>query len=341
VNAHSVNEPQIVPLTLPDIEDTRALLAPHLIRTPVHRWEGREIAERLGEDTEVLLKLELFQHTGTFKPRGALSVMLRQEPATIARGVTAVSAGNHATATAYAAKVLGTSAKVVMFASANPARTQRCRAYGAEIVVAPDPKSGFDLVRQIEQEEGRLFVHPFEGPLTALGTATIGLEWFEQAGALDLVIIPIGGGGLCAGIASAIKLVAPKCEIIGVEPVGADTMYRSFAAGEPVSRSDLNTIADSLASPYALPYSFTLCRANVDELVLVDDDQIRDAMGILFREMKLAVEPAGAAATAALLGPLRARARGKRVGIIACGANIDIQSFARHVSRAAEVSGLI
>ena len=145
------------------------------------------------------------------------------------------------------------------------------------------------------------------------------------------MIVPIGGGGLCAGVASAVKLVRPDCQVFGVEPEGADTMHRSFAAGEPARRADVATIADSLAPPYALPYSFALCRANVDELVMITDDQMRAAMAVLFREMKLAVEPAGAAATAALFGPLHGRLAGKRVDVLVCGANIDIDGFANAV----------
>lgn len=319
--------------TLADIEATRELLQPFVVKTPIHTWQGLELGQRLAARTEVVLKLELLQHTGTFKARGAMSVMLRLAPDALARGVTAVSAGNHAVATAFAAQTLGTSAKVVMLPSANPARIELCKAYGAEVLMAPDGKTGFDWAERIGLEEGRTFVHPFEGPFTALGTATIGLEWLEQAGNLDAVIVPIGGGGLCAGISSAIKRISPACIVYGVEPEGADTMHRSFAAGEPVSRADVATIADSLAPPYALPYSYALCRANVDELVMIDDDQMRDAMGLLFREMKLGVEPAGAAATAALLGPLRDRLAGKRVGVLICGANIDIDTFARYAGR--------
>lgn len=328
-------------LKLQDIEETRELLRPHVVVTPLHRWRGIELDERLGAGAEVALKLELFQYTGTFKARGALSVMLRLPKDQLARGVTAVSAGNHAIAVAFAARKLGTSAKVVMMASANPARVARAQAYGAEVIKAPDGKTAFALAQQIERDEGRAFVHPFEGPYTALGTATLGMEWSEQAGPLDAVILPVGGGGLAAGVASAFKLLQPDCRVFGVEPEGADTMHRSFEAGEPVARADVATIADSLAPPYSLPYSLGLCRAAIDELVMIDDDQIRDAMGVLFREMKLAVEPAGAASTAALLGPLKDRLRGKRVGVIACGANIDIDGFAAAVRQGQEKSGKV
>jgi threonine dehydratase len=187
------------PLTIEAIRATRAALGTRVVTTPTLDWQCDEIVDRLGPDARVNLKLELFQRTGTFKARGALNVMLGLSPEQRARGVTAVSAGNHAIATAYAARSLGSSAKVVMLASANPARVERCRKLGAEVEIAPDGASAFERARRIEAEEGRSFIHPFEGPLTALGTATIGLEWIEQAGPLDAVICPIGGGGLIAG----------------------------------------------------------------------------------------------------------------------------------------------
>ena len=157
----------------------------------------------------------------------------------------------------------------------------------------------------------------------------MGAEFVRQVPGLEAVIVPIGGGGLCAGVSAAVKLLAPGCKVYGVEPEGADSMRRSFAAGSVQSIERVNTIADSLGAPYALPITFSLCRRFVDDLVLISDDQIRAAMRLLLEDAKLAVEPAGAAATAALLGPLRERVAGKKVGIIVCGANIDAASFLR------------
>ncbi|HEX4736440.1 MAG TPA: pyridoxal-phosphate dependent enzyme [Allosphingosinicella sp.] len=321
-------------LSLAEIEETRAMIAPHVVRTPVHDWRGREIEALLAPGTRVNLKLELFQQGGTFKARGAISKMLRLSPEELARGVCAVSAGNHAIAAAYAAAALGTTAKVVMMGSANPARVATCRALGAEVVIAPDGRTAFEMVEAIARDEGRTFIHPFEGPYTALGTATLGMEWLEQVPDLEAVIIAIGGGGLCGGASAAIKLLKPDCLVFGVEPTGSDTMTRSFAQGSPIDHAEVRTIADSLAPPFALPYSFGLCRRNVDDIVLVDDDQIRAAMALLFREMKLAAEPAAAAATAALVGPLRDRLAGKKVGVLVCGSNIDFDTFERHIRQA-------
>lgn len=319
------------PFTIAEIRAARERLNDFVVETPVWPWRSRDIAARVGPETQVFLKLELFQHTGSFKPRGALTVMLNLDQAALQRGVTAVSAGNHAIAVAYAARLLDTSAKVVMPKTANPIRVAACQAYGAQVELVEDAHRAFERVREIEAEEGRTFVHPFEGPLTALGTATVGFEWCQQVPDLDAVIVPVGGGGLIAGIATAVKLMQPHCQVFGVEPEGADSMRRSFASGKPESIDKVRTIADSLGAPYALPYSFGLCQQFVDEIVLVSDEAMRQAMALLFHSMKLAVEPAGAAATAALCGPLREQLHGKRVGLIVCGANIDIATFAAQV----------
>lgn len=316
------------PSSIAAIRAAREAIDPWIVTTPL--WPSPELPG-------VSLKLELFQRAGSFKPRGALTVMRSLDSDALARGVTAISAGNHAMAVGYAAQVLGTTAKVVMPRNANPGRIAGCRRYGAEVVLVDDVHVGFSEVERIAADEGRFFVHPFEGPQVALGTATLGLELLDQARAagieFDAVIVPIGGGGLCAGVSTAVKLAAPRCEVFGVEPIGADSMHRSFAAGAPQSIPAVRTIADSLGAPYAMPFSFELCRRHVDELVLVDDDQLREAMRLLFRQAKLAVEPAGAATTAALLHPLRERLAGKRVAAIVCGSNIDEGSFAKLITQ--------
>ena len=316
-------------ITLDAIEATRSRLDGLIVETPVWRWQADDLNAIVGAETAVMLKLELFQHTGSFKPRGALNVMLGLDAAALARGVTAVSAGNHAIAVAFAARHLGTTAKVVMPATANPYRVAACRAYGGEVVLVENVNVAFARVEQIRAEEGRTLVHPFEGPLTVLGTATVGLEYCRQAGELDAVIVPVGGGGLIAGMAAAIKQLQPQCRVIGVEPVGADSLARSLAAGSPQRLERVQTIADSLGSPLATPFTFGVCQRYVDEVVLLEDDDFRRGMALLFRSMKLAVEPAGAAATAALCGPLREQLRGKRVGVLVCGANIDLATFGR------------
>ena len=314
----------------PDIQEIHALrerLTQATLETPVLRCAAIEGV--LGGDTRVHAKLEFLQRTGTFKARGALATLQGLSAAQKAAGVTAVSAGNHAIATAYAARTVGTTAKVVMIGSANPLRIARCRAYGAEVILVDDVHEAFEVAESIQREEGRYFVHPFEGPSIALGTGTVGLEICEQVPDFDALIVPIGGGGLIAGIANAVKQLRPDCEIIGVEPDGADSMSRSREAGEVRSIDKVNTIADSLGAPFAMPYSFALTEEHVDRLVTVDDEALRRTMGFLFRTMKLAVEPACVASTAALLGPLRKDLLGKRVVIVMCGSNIDWDTFER------------
>ncbi|RZV37183.1 MAG: threonine/serine dehydratase [Chromatiales bacterium] len=314
----------------PDIQEIRALreqLTQASLETPVLRCAAIEGV--LGGDTRVHAKLEFLQRTGTFKARGALATLHGLSAAQKVAGVTAVSAGNHAIATAYAARTVGTTAKVVMIGTANPLRIARCRAYGAEVILVDDVHEAFELAESIQREEGRYFVHPFEGPSIALGTGTVGLEICEQVPDFDALIVPIGGGGLIAGIANAVKQLRPDSEIIGVEPTGADSMSRSREAGEVRSIEKVNTIADSLGAPFAMPYSFALTEKNVDRLVTVDDDALCRTMGFLFRAMKLAVEPACVASTAALLGPLRKDLLGKRVVTVMCGSNIDWDTFER------------
>ena len=317
------------------IRANRARLGDLVITTPIRLLVDDAVALAVGATTRVWLKEELFQRTGSFKPRGALSVMLDLDAAALGRGVTGVSAGNHAISLGYSARELGTTAKVVMPKNANPFRIQMCRDLGAVVELVGNVHEAFARVKEIETSEGRTFVHPYEGPKTALGTASVGMEFIDQvrdAGAsLDAVIVAVGGGGLSAGVACAVKQMSPGTAVYVVEPEGADSLNRSFQAGSPQSIDAVRTIADSLGAPRCEPYSYALNRRFVDAVVLVSDDQIREAMRLMFRAAKVAVEPAGAAALAALMFPLRARLEGKSVGIVVCGSNIDPATFAQQL----------
>lgn len=320
--------PETPRLTLAEIRAARSLLGDRILRTPVLPLLGPAVEAAFAPGTRPLLKLELFQHTGSFKARGALVNALSLTDAERGRGICAISAGNHAIAAAWAARAVGTSARIVMKEGANPFRVAECRRHGGEIVFERDFHAAFRRVEEICETEGRTLVHPFEGLLTAQGTGTLGLEFLEQAPDLDAVIVPVGGGGLAAGLATAIRLMNPACHVFGVEPYGADTMYRSFQAGSPQSIEKIDTIADSLGSPYAKPISFALCRASLEEIVRIEDAEMVAAMRFLASHARLAVEPAGAAATAALLGPLRERLAGRQVGLIVCGSNISAEAYA-------------
>lgn len=310
-----------------EIEQAREKLGDKVRRTPTWQWKSDVTEQLLPEGTELFLKLELFQYGGSFKPRGALMNMLELNKEQLQNGVTAVSAGNHAIAVAYAAKSLGTTAKVVMPKTANQFRVEKCKSHGAVVELVDDVHVAFDRVKEIEEQENRTFIHPFEGEQTALGTATVGLEFHQDVSNLEAVIVPIGGGGLCAGISAAIKQMNPDCKVYGVEPTGADSMSKSFAAGKPVEIENVDSIADSLGAPHAAPYSFGLCQRFVDEVVTITDLQMAQMMRVMFEEIKLAVEPAGASAMAGAVGPLSDKVAGRNTGIIVCGTNIDTDSF--------------
>ena len=321
--------------SLDAIRQAQKKLDSYILKTPVVPWIGKVIDRVLSEDTELIAKLELMQYAGSFKVRGALLVMMNLSEEERRHGVVAVSAGNHAIAVAYAAEKLGVSAKVVMPKNVSKVRIEKCRSRGAEVVLAEDLKAAFAKVEELQKAENRAFVHPFEGENTFLGTATLGLEFVEQVEEpLDAVIVGVGGGGLAAGIAPAIKQLLPNCLVYGVEPDGADSISRSIEAGSPQILEKVDTIADSLGAPYALPESFSLCEQYLDQVVRVSDQDICEAMAYLFYDLKLAVEPAAAAACAGLFGPLRDRLIGKQIGVVLCGSSIDASSFITYLERA-------
>lgn len=319
--------------TLQQMRQTAERLAGLVLETPVWRWQTGLIARTPQAPGEVWLKLELMQHTGSFKLRGALNCVAALDAAALRSGVVACSAGNHAIAVARAARAAGTHAKLTMPKHASPVRIAACRADGGEVMLTDTLAEAFRLAQQLAADEGRTLIHPYDGPLTAQGTGTVGLELMRQVPALDAVVVPIGGGGLAGGVAAAVKQLDPRCAVFGVEPFGADAMHRSFASGRTETLPRVDTIADSLSAPYTLPYSYGVCRRFIDEVVRVGDDEICVAMHHLYRDVKIAAEPAGAASTAALLGPLRERLAGKRVALIVSGSNLDAERFAQWVER--------
>ncbi len=318
--------------SLADIRENAAKLSPYLRKTPVAPWESRTITDALGESAQVNMKLELFQVTGSFKARGALTGVLSLSSQEREKGLTAASAGNHAIAVAFAARTQGIGAKIAVFKGGSSMRVAMARDLGAEIIMTETGHEAFALAEKMRETEGRTFLHPFDGLYPALGNATLGLEIAESLPNLDAVIIAVGGGGLAGGVASAIKMLNPTCAIYGVEPKGANAIRQSLDKGSPISLEKVSTIADSLAAPMARPYSFALCQALVDDVVLVDDDSIAAALALMQMETKLAVEPSAATPAAAMLGPLREKLRGKNICLIVCGANIDSKAYAQALS---------
>ena len=318
--------------TLDAIRQAAIRIEPHIVKTPILPCYGTELQAQFSA-SDVFLKLELLQRAGSFKMRGALNVIMSLSDDERKSGVVAFSAGNHAIATAYAAKLLGVSAKVAMPDTANPYRVERCRALGAEVVFAKTMAELFEIGDRLQKDEGRALVHPFEGPRTFEGTGTIGIEICEAIADMDAVIVPIGGGGLISGIASAVKQLKPDCKVYGVEPEGAQGMSTSLSAGAPVDKVDLSSIADSLSAPLHLPQSFSIIRDLVDQVVTIEDSAMIDAMRLMFSDLKLAVEPACASSVAALLGPLKEKLAGKRVALVLCGTNIDIATHAKLIDQ--------
>ena len=324
-------------LAIAEVYEAADQLRPYSRVTPVWELErGFQEAVRTGP-AAVSLKLECLQHAGSFKARGAQLGVLRLTERECERGVVAMSAGNHAIAVSFVGRRFGVPVRVVMPETANPLRVERCRQLGAEVQFCRSMAEGFAMVEAIAQAESRTILHPFESQTMVLGAATLALEWLTQDSRIDALIVPVGGGGLIAGIALAAKQIQPQCQVFGVEPFGADSMFRSFQAGTPQSIDRPETIADTLGAPFALPYSFGICRTYVDEVVRVSDDELCGALYRLSQLAKLAVEPAGAAALAACLGPLRDRLVARRVGLLVCGANIDAGRYSEYLLRGEQI----
>ena len=283
------------------------------------------MSTRLGNAAGVLLhlKCESLQRTGSFKARGALNAMMQLSAAERARGVVTVSAGNHAQSLAWAASLVGASSIACMPEGASRSKVDATQGYGGAVELVPGERvRAFERANEIAAA-GRVMVHPFEDARVAAGAGTVALELLEQAPDLDAIIVPIGGGGLIAGLAVAAKAIRPGLQIIGVEPEGAATMHAALAADAPKTIAP-KTVADGLAAPMVGAMTLEAVKRYVDGLVLVTDDEILSAMRDLMSYAKLVVEPAGAAAVAALLsGKARFKA-GASVAVIISGGNVDL-----------------
>ncbi len=305
--------------TLQDIERARARIAGTIHRTPL--FTSRTLGERRG--VAIYLKAENFQKTGSFKARGAYNNIVQLTDDEKARGVITVSAGNHAAAVAWAAQAAGVRATVVMAESASPVKVAATRGYGAEVILhGPTSVEAFAEMFRLREERNLTFIHPFDADRTLAGTGTIGLEILEDVPDVDTVVVGIGGGGLIGGIATAIGEAKPSARVIGVEPTGADAMTRSLAAGAVVHLDRVDTIADGLAPPFVGELPLARVQRYVENVIVLTDDEIKEGMRFLIERCKLVAEPAGAAATAAvLLGKLSLRP-GEKVAIIVSGGNV-------------------
>lgn len=306
-------------IPLSEIRAAAERLAGTIHRTPL--LSAQSIGARAG--VELRLKCECFQKTGSFKTRGALNKVLSLTAAERARGLVTVSAGNHAQAVAWAARHVGAPCAVVMPTAAPRSKLDAVRGYGAEVVLHDDRATLFDKLREVEQARGLTFVHPFDDPVVLAGAGTVGLEIVEDAPQIDAVIVPVGGGGLLGGVASAIKAIAPRTQVVAVELEAGPGLGPALAAGKPVPAPRPDTLADGMTPPFVGALPLAIAREAVDRIVTVSEGEIIEAMGLLMTRAKLYVEGSGAAATAALVSGKLGLPAGARVVAIVSGGNVD------------------
>lgn len=302
-----------------DLRAARERIAGRVHRTPV--IGSAHLGERTG--TRLLLKLELFQKTGSFKVRGVLNRLQALTPEERARGVVTLSAGNHAQALAWAAAAEGIPATVVMPAGAVRSKIEATRGYGGEVVLTEGDLLAACLA--VQEERGLTLVHPFDDPLVIAGAGTVGMEILEDVPEADVVIAGVGGGGLISGVAAAVKAARPQARVIGVEPVGAAGMTRSLERGEPARLERLDTVADGLAAPFAGRHNLAHVQALVDGMLLVEDREIVEAMKVVLERCKVLPEPAAAAPVAALLSGRLDLPPGATVVCVLSGGNVDAE----------------
>ncbi len=309
-------------IALEDIEAARRVIAGRLHRTPVmgSTYLGGLVGATL------VFKLEMFQKTGSFKPRGVLNNMHHLTPEERGRGVISLSAGNHAQALAYAASASGITSTIVMPASAVQSKVDATKAYGGEVVLTDGDL--METMLSVQRERGLTLVHPFDHPMTIAGTGTLGLEVMEDVPDVDVVVVGIGGGGLISGVAAAVKSKRPQAKVIGVEPEGAPGMTLSLQQGSPAHLDSLDTVADGLAAPFVGEHNLAHVQEYVDDVVLVTDDEIVSAMGLILERCKVVAEPAASSTLAALLSGKVRVAKGSTVVCVLSGGNIDAERLA-------------
>ncbi|MEX1245832.1 MAG: threonine/serine dehydratase [Thermoanaerobaculia bacterium] len=309
------------------LSDIRA--AAERIRGRVHRTpllSSAHLGGRAG--ARLHLKCENLQKTGSFKARGALNKVLSLSQDERARGLVTVSAGNHAAAVAWAAGIAGCTAVVVMPEGAPASKIEAVRGYGAEIVLHPDRATLFDRLNQVRDARGLTFVHPFDDAVVLAGAGTAGLEIVEDLPDVEVVVVPVGGGGLLGGVASAVKQSLPRARVVAVELEAGPGLGPALAAGKPVTVARPATLADGMTPPFVGALPLAIAREAVDEIVTVTEAEIVEAMRLLLTRAKLYVEGSGAAATAALLAGKVRIAPGARVAAIVSGGNVDLEKIA-------------
>jgi threonine dehydratase len=318
---------------LDDVHRAREAIAGRLHRTPT--FSSASLSRLSG--AEVHLKAELFQRTGSFKPRGVLTKLASLTPEEKSRGVIGISAGNHAQALAYCSALEGIDALLVMWQGANETKLAATREYGAQVDLdATDPGNAFARLETLMAETGRTLVHPFDDPLVAAGQGTVALELFEDAPELDTIVVPIGGGGLISGMATVAKAHEPPLEVIGVQAGLYPSAYGKFKGVDLPCGGD--TLAEGIAVKEPGVFTSKIIEKVVDDIVLVSEADLEEAVALLLQIEKTVVEGAGAAGLAAVLAH-RERFVGKTIGLVLCGGNIDTRLLANVLLRDLARSG--
>jgi len=306
-----------------DVEAAHLRIAPHARRTPA--LTSATIDERSG--AKVFFKCENLQRMGAFKFRGAYNALSQLAPEERRRGVIAFSSGNHAQAVALAGRLLGVPATIVMPEDAPRVKLEATRGYGAQIVLYGKNDSREEIAQRLSLEKNLCLIPPFDHPHIVAGQGTAAKELIEDAGPLDLLLVPCGGGGLLSGCAVAAKHLNPSCRVIGVEPAAGDDATRSFKSGKLQTIAVPDTIADGARTTSLGKITFPLVMRHVDDMLTVTDDELLKAMFFLWERMKLIVEPTGALAACALLEK-KLETQGKRIGVVLSGGNVDLKAMA-------------
>ena len=306
-----------------EIEKVYKKLSPYIIKTPIIK--NSSYLDNFF-NTNLFLKLEFLQHSGCFKTRGAINNLLNLTDNEKKKGITAVSAGNHAIASSYAAEKFSIKNKIFMYNSTNQYRLNKVKSLNANFFLT-DPHNAFKEVEKASKGEGYYFIHPFDGKFTIQGTASLGFEICQQMKIIDNIIISVGGGGLIAGVGSIIRQKFPLCKIIGVEPEGARGLSDSIKNNKPLKNVITNSIADSLCAPLHMPYSFSICKNVISDMVVVSDQEMKKSMKFMFEHYRLALEPACVAGISALRGPLKNKFQNQNTLVILCGSNIDMKNW--------------
>ena len=315
-------------MDISDIKQAQQRIKPYVKRTTLEH--SQTLSTYLG--TNVFVKFELFQKTGSFKVRGAFNKLLSLSAEERKRGVVAISGGNHAQAVAYASNVLDVNAVVLMPQSTPQNYSVATRNYGATVDLQPTIQDAFKKIKEYELQ-GRIFIHPFDDPLVIAGQGTVGIEIMEDLPATTDIIISIGGGGFAGGVSTAVKAIKPGVRIWGVETIGADAMSQALKAGHPVELAAITSIAKTLGAPSVSDQTLAIAQKNLEEVIVVSDDVAVQALTFILERLKVLTEPAASCTVSAASRLKDQFGKDNNLVLIFCGGNLSVEDLCRYISR--------